>query len=73
MAGAAILDSAWGVGKIPPAFLPQRIQRAIAEQAVIVLLRDTRMTGEHLTFPVAEIGVMASFLLQSSQPLRIGQ
>lgn len=58
---AAILNPIFQEYGIPSAFLSQRIQRAIAEQAVKLLLVNPLMTGKKFTFFILKKRKMLSF------------
>ena len=53
-AAGAVLDSIFRIGKTSAAAVAQRIQRAIAEQAVEVFFLYTLMAGKIFTVPVLE-------------------
>ena len=54
----AVLDPLFGIAEIPPAALPERIKRTVAEQTVEPFRIRPRMAGKKFTFPVAEKPVM---------------
>ena len=56
---AAVLDAAFRIAEIPAAFVLERIERAIAEQAVEVLGRIRFVAREVFAFCVAEKGILA--------------
>lgn len=53
-AAATVLNSVFKVSKITPAFIAQRIQRAVAEQTVKIIFVLYIMAWEVFTFPMAE-------------------
>ena len=53
-AARAVLDPVFCITEIPAAFLSQRVQRTVAEQAVEVLRIRALMTGKIFTFFMAE-------------------
>lgn len=60
-AARAVLDSVFCITEIPAAFLSQRVQRTVAEQAVEVLRIRALMTGKIFTFFMAEKRVLFTF------------
>ena len=54
----AVLASVGEIHKLTAARRPQRIERAVAEQAVEVLRVCTGMTGKVFTCPVRKIGIL---------------
>ena len=54
----AVFDAILKIYEAPPAFVPQRIQRTIAEQTAECLRVRTLMTGKILAFPVLEEIIM---------------
>ena len=58
-ATGAVLDAVFQIPEIAAAFAAQRIQRAVAEQAVEVLRMVRLMAGEELARPVLGEGVSA--------------
>ena len=60
-AARAVLDPVFCITEIPAAFLSQRVQRTVAEQAVEVLRIRALMTGKIFTFFMAEKRVLFAF------------
>ena len=57
-AAGAVFDAACCIPKTAAALIPQRIQGAIAEQAVELFLRDIPVAGEKFTVPVLKKLIM---------------
>jgi len=68
-ASLAVLDPVFVVGAIAAAFAAQRIERAIAEQAVELLLRHIRVAGKVFALYVPEKTEML-FLFHGHASLR---
>lgn len=58
-ADAAVLDAAFRVAEVPSAFVFERIQRTVAEQAIEVLRRIGFVARKVLALRVAEEGIFA--------------
>ena len=61
-------DALFRIHIAAPALLTQRIQGAVAKQAVEILLRDALMAGEELTVPVLEKGIVLFHLSSTLSP-----
>ena len=61
LAARAVLDPVFCIAEIPAAFLSQRVQRTVAEQAVEVLRIRALMTGKIFTFFMTEKRVLFTF------------
>ena len=69
LAVGAVLDAVFRVLKITVAVFAQRVQRAIAEQAVEILGIGIFVAGEVFTCTVAEKLEMFAHILTLSRPL----
>jgi len=58
----AILDTIIQISKVTAAFVPQRIERTIAEQAAKFFLLKTIVTGKKLTLPILIVFIVFQIL-----------
>ena len=63
-AAGAVFDATCCIPKTAAALIPQRIQGAIAEQAVELFLRDIPVTGKIFTVPVLKKLIMLHISLR---------
>ena len=67
-AAGAVLTPVGTVDKISAAFWPEKIEGAVAEKAVEIVLISSLVAGKMLTLPVGKIGAL---LIHSHNPLWI--